>query len=489
MNRIAGWASMTACLFVFLFAVRRAAMNPEGILAVTVFLLPLLFFFFRKKSRMHFICCWNRLSRKHLLLILFFTHAVSLSMMIWVAYYGEVDLSWDWGVIINSATNLAIQNTNWAPEYFLRYPNNQFWLAVLTGVLKIIYKLGRSFFFFSPELFKWISTALAILMMRIAFAFLFVFIKERWGEKTAIIADAGIVLFLPSIMYSGFAYTDVPAFMMLSVVLFLSGRCFRRKAVIWQILFGLAAAVLFRIKTIALVFILAVIGSYLLSDEKASEKIKTSVLLVVFFIIFATIIMLPVNSLIKVDQSDADEYEFPVWHWIAMALQQRGILSGAYSEEDMIYTMSFPDKASKSEADINLLKERLEGLGINGTAEVILWWKPLRAYGSPFLLADDYISRNAIRPHSLVERILGAKGDLHYLATFAAWIQYFTLLTGMVFGSISRRLKGADAGGICVFGLVLFFFIWEVSPRYLFLFIPVFEILAVDGWRAFLKRT
>lgn len=488
MKRIAGWASLIASIFVFLFAILRAIDNPSGIFALLMVFLSIVIVLFRKKNGRRFFRCWRQLSQKQLLFIQIAAHIISFSLMILVAVFGEVEFSWDWGEVITSATNLTVHNVNLRAVYFLRYPNNQFWLAVITGIFKVIYKLGRNFFPFSTSLFKWISIALAILMMRIAFVFLFFYMKERWHEKTAMIADAAFVVFLPSIMYSGFAYTDVPAFMLLSAALFLSGRCLNRKAVIWQILFALVSAILYRVKTIGMIAVFAIIVAYLFSDEKALDKLKTAGRFLIIFVICASIIMLPVNALIGVDQSDADAYEFPVWHWVAMALQQNGIYSGGYSAEDVKYTNGFPNKSAKTIADINLLKERLAKLGAKETAEVILWWKPLRAYGSPFLMADDYISRKPVHPQSFVERILGAKGDLHHIATFVAWIQYYILLVGMVFACISRRNSAPSAGGICILVMVCFFFIWEVNPRYLFLFVPLYEILAVDGWRSFLKR-
>ena len=63
---------------------------------------------------------------------------LSAILMVYMAFAMEVNLSWDWGGLIKNATNVVFHNQLLYEQDVARYPNNEFWLAFLVILFKIV---------------------------------------------------------------------------------------------------------------------------------------------------------------------------------------------------------------------------------------------------------------------------------------------------------------------------------------------------------------
>ena len=63
---------------------------------------------------------------------------LSAILMVYMAFALEVNLSWDWGGLIKNATNVVFHNQLLYEQDVARYPNNEFWLAFLVILFKIV---------------------------------------------------------------------------------------------------------------------------------------------------------------------------------------------------------------------------------------------------------------------------------------------------------------------------------------------------------------
>ena len=64
--------------------------------------------------------------------------------MFWFASSAQVELSWDWGKIIEAASGYVAEENMGDKVYFARYPNNQFWFVILVLLFKIVRRLNPS---------------------------------------------------------------------------------------------------------------------------------------------------------------------------------------------------------------------------------------------------------------------------------------------------------------------------------------------------------
>lgn len=87
--------------------------------------------------------------------------------MLVIVWYGQVELTWDWEKLIRTATKITLENINDNPSYYLRYPNNQFWLAVLTMFFKTVRRILPAVGNYSTGL-KYASSLLSIFLVRLS---------------------------------------------------------------------------------------------------------------------------------------------------------------------------------------------------------------------------------------------------------------------------------------------------------------------------------
>jgi 4-amino-4-deoxy-L-arabinose transferase-like glycosyltransferase len=179
---------------------------------------------------------------------------------------------------------------------------------------------------------------------------------------------------------------------------------------------------------------------------------------------------------------DTQEYEslnMPVTHWVMMALKG----DGGYRQEDFDFSNSFPSRAEKKAAQIEEIKNRVRSYGsvdnfvefeVNKIAKV---------------LADNrYIQNNHMewcRNRGLLFEVVLEKG--RYFSKFSAYTKIFgtTMFILWLFGIYKGiRDKNKDKDfllNVTIFGVILFFMLWETRSRYLLNYTPVFLLAAVGG--------
>lgn len=75
--------------------------------------------------------------------------AVSSIIMLIIAFQLEVDTTWDWGRLILTFYNYTMTGAVDYLEYFIRYPQQQFWLTCLIRLFQVVFKCTGSTTFLS----------------------------------------------------------------------------------------------------------------------------------------------------------------------------------------------------------------------------------------------------------------------------------------------------------------------------------------------------
>ncbi len=405
--------------------------------------------------------------------------ALTVVVMSCLTYKLEVDLSWDWGLVIRQASNYALGNEIDYYHYYAQYPNNQLWFIILSFFFKTIK-------FIIPNaditLFKTASMILSVVLTQLTFTLVYLIGCCVWNKKFGLIFGVVSVFGLHYYLYAQFAYTDVPSIFLLtlSTYLYLKGKSSAKKY-IYYIIIAILGAFVFKIKVMGFILFIAFAIDILLDSENFNKKIRNLVIYVMSVLIVVLSLNLALNAIFTFDKSTYDTYKFPPTHWVMMGLQGEG----AYSEEDVQYTIKAGDYNKKAQANINEIKTRLKEKGILGTIKHIVWSKLSRTWGNTFFCGESYVSRQPLR-NGLCQRLFTPNGDLHWISLIYSGIYHLMVLFGLIVSGIKSDKKFLFAK-LALIGIMVFLSLWECNSRYLFMFVPVFSLLSFDGWLVFLN--
>ena len=151
---------------------------------------------------------------------------LSAILMVYMAFAMEVNLSWDWGGLIKNATNVVFHNQLLYEQDVARYPNNEFWLAFLV----ILFKIVRMFYASATiETFKTVSIVVSCVFVQLTIFFIHKTAKLVWNEKKAFVVGIITVCCLPLYLYAMFAYTDTSGMLLAILMLYFYIKYNRRK--------------------------------------------------------------------------------------------------------------------------------------------------------------------------------------------------------------------------------------------------------------------
>lgn len=408
--------------------------------------------------------------------------SVSCIVMLIIAFGLEVDLTWDWGRLLITAYNYTMTGEIDYPEYFMRYPNNQFWLVCLIAFFKGIAKCTARE---TIGVFKTISMIIGVLLAQTGIYFIYRSAKLLWDETRAFWVGMAALLYMPFYLYAEYLYNDIPGMCITAILIYFAMKLEQEQTWIRKLLYagiiGVLGAFTMHIKLIPFIIFIAILISGLLKNKLKSFFILYGVILLCFVGSYQ-LLEIPVNSVLNFDKNEAVKYEFPPTHWIMMLLNT----SGGFKQEDVEYTWSFDSYEEKKEANIQRIKERLEDRGVFGTIKHLFYTKQIRTWADSCIAGDNYVSRTPIREKSFSQRLFSINGEWHWICLFYTWIVHIMLFVGILLSAVLSFQKKVEeqtmlVGRIAVFGLFLFLTIWECNSRYLFTVVPVIILVASDG--------
>ena len=415
----------------------------------------------------------------------------SFLLMLGCSLFLVPKLGWDWGQLIGSAREYVLEGSVSNGSYFARYPNNLTWLSILIVYFKGIRMLYPAA---TVQVFTGASVVLATSLVQATIVLIRLITTRLYGSRVGFNAWLACFVYPPFICYAPFAYTDAPG-MLLCALLTLcyvvikdcaneADAFLRPRVMLLVACLGVMAGVAANVKIMVLIGVIAMAIDAILN----CKKIKNLLFAVVVFVISLSFTLGLVSAFsqgyIRISESESERYEFPPIHWVMMSLQY-----GGYAQDDVDYTMSFQTYDERVKADKELLSQRIEKRGALGTFEFLTVTKAVRTWGGSCLAGDDYVGRKSRHPDSFLVRLLAQNGDINVYIRPYFWLTHLALLLGIAFSMFSG-LKNPHDGKIAFvrftfIGIYLFFTIWECNSRYLFPFVPLLMVCAVDGWHAF----
>lgn len=414
---------------------------------------------------------------------------VMIALQLWFGWLLRITPGNDRNVIFRQAIEMAesgiLKTSQEWNYYFLRYPNNRVLLLLEAGWFSLVKQFGVTNYLMA-------NIVLNIAMIDLSLFFLLRLVKKVWNQRVELYCMILVFLFVPLYLYGPFVYTDsltlpiVAGAVLLYYKLMVEGKGFFHKSPIrGNMGFLLLGAVIWLGYSLkATIAILLVAFCIHIVCIRRRRGMKACILMICIF----AVLQIGTGAIIKqaqiVDETDYDTENFPYTHWIMMGL--KGV--GNYDKVEREFTSSFASREEKKQANLQVIKERLQDYGKNG---LILHQLGKSAYtwSNGMYDMEFYLNKEPIQDNSLQQWVFSTGKYIKILKIYTEGyhlIMQASILALLINGIKKRQMDFFAVIALCVFGLCLFLMIWETRPRYLMHFVPLFLFLSIQGQKVLL---
>lgn len=465
---------------VFIFGSYIVATNPIYFLLLILFFGMGIFYFYRKS-----VTDIDTI-QKHRNYKLYFwvAFAVYVLLQFLVGTKITVDPAWDFGTLYYNAQEYVMNGVFQAPETVARFPHNDLLLLVYIAYFKALT-------FLHMPISVNAVLGLNIVLIDVTIVFIYKTANVLWESKTAFFTGLACFAFLPLLAYAPILYTDTASLPFVAIILWLQSFLAEKKystyskqwfaCVALQGVF-LAAGYLLKATVIiigvAIVIVVLFQPQITYSWKKKAVRILSTLLAFLIVVSVAQFVFVKTNLTSK---ESAENYSFPATHWLMMGL----VGNGGYNQEDADFTMSFPTKAAKKQANIAKIEERLSGMGLTGylcllNRKAVYTWADGTYYSSAKL---------AVTPlhDGILAQIFRLDGSYNFVYQAYTTFYQTLLLFGIAMAYTKRILKPKfdflTILLLSISGLAVFLFLWEDRSRYLLNFFPLLLLSSVYGYK------
>jgi hypothetical protein len=425
---------------------------------------------------------------------------IAINVMLQLLCLNELKVkpSWDFGAIMTASDDIATGRLirNWG--YFQEYPYNLN-TAVFVGIFKFI--LGGN---------QWAPYILNIIAVTLSITGVCLLANRLYGQRASVLTAFFCIAATPLYLYIPIVYTDTLSmpFAIWTVYVWSFIKPYpistgKIPMVHFCILIGLLSAVGYLIKPVAAIGLAAFIMDYILNRNKyisVAFRSKKLVMKIVSKMLplaaaFLTFVLVVSAFRFYIDTKGFDSRldvnkSIPYTHWLMMGINAPATEGGTsygyggFSNEDLKYTRSYKTLQEKEQAEIVMIRNRLNQFGVEGYALFLLkkieWTWTDGTYFAPVKLARYPEKLTALHKFVLFSN---GKSNKLYLV-FTQLVQ--AMMLSMIFvGCITLLRKNADDAfrlmSVMCLGLMLFLLFWETRSRYLVFLIPVFIVMTVYG--------
>ncbi len=366
-------------------------------------------------------------------------------------------------------------------RYIIRYQNNLTMLFLVTAVYKITYLLTGTVSH-APLIVLNVLSLNAAVWMTVMLS------RRLFGGRKAVLTLLLCALFTPYYTYTPYFYTDSFSIPLTvgTVYAFIAAvqSKTRMKKIMLLLLSGALCFIGFKIKGSVIILIPAVI-LYLLLHFGIRRAVKTASVLLLSFSVLLAASSVALKSAHLISDESSDRYQFPPAHWVMMGLKD----FGAYNAEDSDFTESFPTMKERKEANLQKIGERIREKGFIGMVAHI-GKKAVWTYMDGTYYIANYLEnyQHWTPLHSFI--LYEGKYRFIFFA-YSFGYQLFLLLMIAFSGLHSLRKRQPTVSTLlrlALFGMFLFFLIWETNARYPFNFTPFYILLATESIGPFSAR-
>lgn len=393
---------------------------------------------------------------------------------------------WDANTVLTAAENPdflssrgEIINSEW---YYKTFPNN----VAITYLLAILCKFGEIVFPNNPYFFV-LYFNVFIVCFSAYLAILCVY-KITNNKAVTLISMAFVILLTCLSPWIVIAYTDTIAMPFVTfavfVYLFIKNKYFK-----YPLIFASGIVGYFIKPTVIIVLIaLVIIDGYELIKKAIDKKLNYRRVVSLFLVIVATVVC--VFGAKKIAFSNHDEIfngeqQFTITHYLMMGLNDD--CDGVFCMNDVVYSSSFEDVQSRTDANLLVAKERVGEMGILGTAKLMIKKHILNYNDASFSWGHEggfYLEHNnkTDDTSTFLKRIFYTQdaGGI-YFDKFVTYEQsiWLIILLGMSFCVLYKGKNKHTVAliSLTLIGVSLFLMIFECRARYIYFFTPLFIVM------------
>lgn len=407
--------------------------------------------------------------------------AAVLAVQLVVARSCWFHLGWDPGNVYASAEELARGEALQAyAGYFNAYANNAPFTVLVTLPIWAAMKIGLAVpYVVLPYLGAVALNLASYVCMRCVQEL----VPSRTARLWALILSIGWLALSPFNMYP---YTDTFSVFFPSAAFYVWLRC-KRPCVKWFLIsllcfFGAC------IKPTVLIVLIALAGieicqflSHCRFRLTAASARRAGVVLLAVLLGLLPGKAFEKASVAWLTGSTSPEEQHTISHFLMMGMNDETY--GGNSQDDVAYSKSFPTLASRRKAELQRAWERISTRGVVGNLRFFTI-KAYKAYADgSFASHSSFLELEVPKrsdPVSVwLRRFYHRRGDLMpYCQTLAQGIWLCVLTLCAVAAFRHRRHPSVALLSLTLLGLTAYLLLFEVWPRYLFLYAPFFIILS-----------
>lgn len=357
--------------------------------------------------------------------------------------------------------------------YMARYPN-------VWGIVYFLIPYYKLVYLITGEVTKTAAEVLNVILIQISVILTFFTSKRIFRDNSSRLFCGLLTAAMPvMLIYSPFFHSDTVGMFFLIIAVNFYIRMMTAKnaktAVIYGAVSALAAAVGNTIKGTLVIIIIAAVLTVLLKHPMKTAAVIAA-LYIGLFAVSSTASRQIGLKIGLVTEQELAENEYPITHWIMMALNEKG----GHSVEDSKYTASFGSYEEKKEADTAVIKERLKDL--DSPLKVIkrIHRRMSQTWGDGTYNYRRPLSKSKFSPW--LKKIALSPAVAFCSVTYHAAM--FIAMAAGVARTVKKRRCGAESFAVIALGgLIAFLIIWENLVRYIVTFIPLYMFLSTIGVR------
>lgn len=375
--------------------------------------------------------------------------------------------------------------------YMARYPNNNGSLIMLSFYNRLVYLIFGYVPLYAP-------VALNTLCITVAVIFTFLIAKKIFNPMGTLITSVFCFMFLPYYTYTAYYYSDslsIPFVPIAVYFIILGAKAANNKLnkrIICLIIAAVSISFGYTIKGSILVILAGAIV-YIALENKFKQALISILCIVLAFGVTTVGIKTLSSSMHFTSKEELYEEQYPINHWIMMGLKG----DGGFNQEDTTFTRQAGNYDEKKSAINKEIANRLNEMGFDGMVDH-LSTKLAYTWGDGTYFISNHLNiyendgitlKTEYNP--LFEFVLQDGKYYEEFSVYSNTQQMIMLIFMLLSAYYSIRRKKITSMTLIqgiVFGVALFFMVWETRSRYIFNFTPMFILLASGGINVWMSR-
>ncbi len=406
-----------------------------------------------------------------------------LVLLLLSAWFLRLELSenWDFGVVFVRAMEY-VKNGTLPDKYFGWFPLNIPLYLVLVQLFQFSQSAGIIDFMIPAVLFNAVSVFSSVVL-------LWALVKQIAGPQKALFTLLVGFGCLPLFVYAPIVYTDTLSMPFPVAVLLLWAHAKKAfvdqktaKALALLALAGVLAAAGMRLKFTVAIAVVAVVIDALLTLAGAAQKWKAAGVLLLCAALAYNAFGFAIRSSKSLPAYNPDS-AFPPETWLLIGLEG----DGGYYDPAYKLALTEPNPAARKALLWQAIGKKIASYGPAGLARHFAD-KASFTFGDGTLHSPVKIKQYPVQRIWAHEFLLDSQPYFGLYCYFCAGY-WLALLLAMAAGAAVFALRKREQEPMplymCVWGLFLFFMIWETRSRYLLHYLPIFLALGALGLLSF----